>query len=482
MLSRFSPHAVCLALFVALALTCAPRAAAQDTDEFGDAAADPVKLFNQGQDAHAKKEYERAVEFYEEALKLKPEFAEAEFQKGAALVALKRTAEAEKSYRRAMELKPTWALPPAALGLLLVETPGREREAEPFLRRALELDAKNLTATIALAELRSRAGDASESATFWRRATELKADDASLWVARARAELSAKDSASASKSFAQAISIEPSNVEARLGRADLALASNDKAPAVEDLRALEEQSKNDWKLAAALANRYGLAGQTEDARRVYETLPEEAKNSDAGRKLLAALSGARCEDTPESRAALEKLIASDPKNAAALSCLGTLTRTTDPQRSLELFKRALDADPRNVDYAVGYAAALNQLRRFEDAATVLQRVLQVAPDKYEAHANLAAALYELKLYKQAIVEYKWVGEARPELAVVHFFIATALDRLGEYEDALAAYETFLARADARTNELEIEKVNLRLPSLRNQIKRGEGVKKDKKAQ
>src|ERR1041385_400130 len=193
MLSRFSPHAVCLALFIALALTCAPRAAAQDTDEFGDAAADPVKLFNQGRDAHARKEYERAIEFCEEAMNLKPEFAEAEFQKGAALVALKRTAEAEKSYRRAMELKPTWALPPAALGLLLVETPGREGEPEPLLRRALELDAKNLTATIALAELRSRAGDASESATFWRRAAELKPEDATLWIELARAELATKD-------------------------------------------------------------------------------------------------------------------------------------------------------------------------------------------------------------------------------------------------------------------------------------------------
>jgi len=108
--------------------------------------------------------------------------------------------------------------------------------------------------------------------------------------------------------------------------------------------------------------------------------------------------------------------------------------------------------------------------------------LQVAPDKYEAHANLAAALYELKLYKQAIVEYKWVSQARPELAVVQFFIATAHDQLGEYEEALDAYEAFLSRADARTNELEIEKVNLRLPSLRKQIKRGEGAKPDKKAQ
>lgn len=482
MLPRFRTHAARFALVAALALACAQRAPAQETDEFGDASADPVKLFNQGQDAHAKKEYERAVEFYDEALKLRPEFAEAEFQKAAALAALKRPAEAEKSYRRAMALKPSWPLPAAALGLLLVEAPGREREAEPLLRRALELDPKNLTATVALAELRARAGDAAESASLWRRATELKADDAPLWVARARAELAAKDSAAAAQSFERAVAIEPPNVEARLGRADLALQSGDKARAVEDLRALEGQAKADWKLAVAVANRFGLAGRTDDARRIYDSLPDEAKNSAEGKRLLAALSDVRCEETPEARAALERLVSSDPKNAAALACLGGLTRTSDPPRSLDLFKRALDASPRNADYAVGYAAALNQLRRFPEAATVLQRVLQVAPDKYEAHANLAAALYELKLYKQAIVEYKWVGGARPDRAVVYFFIATAHDKLGEYEDALAAYETFLARADARTNELEIEKVNLRLPSLRNQIKRGEGVKKDKKAQ
>src|SRR5919112_1771840 len=105
-----------LVLVFALAVVCAPSARAQETDEFGDAAADPVKLFNRAQEAHAKKDYERALELYEEALQLRPDFPEAEFQKAAALVALKRTAEAEKSYRRAMELRKTWALPPAALG------------------------------------------------------------------------------------------------------------------------------------------------------------------------------------------------------------------------------------------------------------------------------------------------------------------------------------------------------------------------------
>ena len=478
----FRQRQLVFALVFALAWACAPGTSAQETDEFGDTAADPVKLFNRGQEAHAKKEYERALELYEEALQLRPNFPEAEFQKAGALVALKRLPEAEKSYRRAMELRPTWPLPPASLGLLLVRTPGREREAEPLLRRALDLDAKNLTATVALAELRTRAGDAAESVSLWHRAAELKPDDASLWVSLARAEAGAKDTAAAQKSYGRAIEAEPSNVEARLGRADLLIGSGKGEQALEDMRALEAQSKTDWKLAVAVANRYGLAGHKDEARRIYESLPEEAKASAEGKALNAALSDVRCEDTPETRASLERLVASDPKNAAALACLGQLTRTAEPERSADFYRRALEAEPRNADHAVGYAAALVQLRRFPEAAAILRRVIQSEPDKYEAHANLAAALYEMKLYNEAVVEYKWIGRARPELPVVHFFIAISHDRLGDYEAALEAYETFLARADARVNQLEIEKVNLRLPSLRNQVKRGEGLKKDKRAQ
>lgn len=480
MFYRTRQRRLALALVLALAVVCAPAASAQD--EFDETAADPVKLFGRAQEAHAKKEYERALELYEEALQLRPDFPEAEFQKAGALVALGRAAEAEKSYRRAMSLRPAWGLPPAALGLLLARASGREREAEPLLRRALELDQKNLTAVVALAEMRSRAGDAAEALSLRRRATELRPEDARLWVARARAEAAAKDAASALKSFGRAVEADPAGVEARLGRADLLISSGEGERALEDVRALEARAKSDWRLAVAVANRYGLAGRAEEARRVYEALPDEAKNSEEGRKLLAALTDLRCEETPEVRAALERLAAAEPRNARVLACLGQLTRTTEPQRSLDFYRRAAEAEPRNVDHAVGYAAALVQLRRFPEAAAILRRVIEAAPDKYEAHANLAAALFEMKLYNEAVVEYKWINRARPELAVVHFFIAAAHDHLGEYEEALAEYETFLARADARANQLEIEKVNLRLPSLRGQIRRGEGLKKNKRAQ
>ncbi len=116
-------------------------------------------------------------------------------------------------------------------------------------------------------------------------------------------------------------------------------------------------------------------------------------------------------------------------------------------------------------------------RRFSEAVIVLRRVLAIAPENYTAHANLATALYELKQFAAALNEYEWLLKAKPDLAVAYYFIATAHDYLGEYQQALSAYENFLARADTKTNQLEVEKIKLRLPSLRRQIQLGEGVKR-----
>jgi len=88
-------------------------------------------------------------------------------------------------------------------------------------------------------------------------------------------------------------------------------------------------------------------------------------------------------------------------------------------------------------------------------------------------------LYESKRYSEAIPEYEWILSAKPDIAVAHYFIATSHDYLGEYPEALASYEKFLATADTKTNQLEIDKVKLRLPSLRRQIQLGEGAKKNK---
>jgi tetratricopeptide (TPR) repeat protein len=416
--TRFSPRfdARGLICWSFLLLVLSVSLHAQETDDAADGEDDPVKIFNRAQDAHAKGNLAQAIELYTAAIKVRPEFPEAEYQKAVAHVALKQTAEAEKSLRRAIELRADWSLPQAALGLLLVRA-GDDAKAEPYLRRAVQLDAKDSNALVALASLRLRAGAKDEAVKLIGRATADEAATAAMWATRAGIERAAGDKTAAAASIERALRLDPNN-------------------------------------AAALEERTELAADTDDYERAI---------ADVETALRAA---------PESKLLRVRL-------AGYHALAGEKYRTSDPNKSLEHYRRAAELEPASINHATGYAAALVQARRFAEAAALLKRILASAPDNYTAHANLATALDGLKQYPEALVEYQWLNRARPELPVTYFLLARAYDLTGDYELALLTYEAFLAKADPAQNNLEMEKVNLRLPNLRRQIRNGQGTKHKK---
>jgi tetratricopeptide (TPR) repeat protein len=265
-------------------------------------------------------------------------------------------------------------------------------------------------------------------------------------------------------------------------RADLLTDLKEFEPAITDLKAASKLRPNDKLVLSRLAYVYQQAGHNDEAAAVakaagLETQPPTGSDKNKVIGTPEEIEAANSEDKATARRALEALIAKNPKSAMLLSRMGASYRTDDPARSLELYRKASELEPQQAEYAVGYAAALVQTRRFVDAAYILRQVVKNDPQNYPAHANLATALYEAKQFPAAIAEFEWVVAAKPEVVVAQYFIATSHDYLGEYPEALAAYERFLAGADAKTNQLEIEKVKLRLPTLQRQIKLGEGVKK-----
>lgn len=459
---------------VVLLFACAPIGHAQtgSIDE-----QDPVKLFERGQDAHAKSDYQKAIELYDAAIRLKPEFPEAEFQRAMALLFSNHKEEALKGFNRAVELRPDWAYAYATFGSQLAAYFNDDRDAEPILRRALELDTQNESVLVALADLRARAADVNEALALSKRATSSPKATSSTWRKRSFIELRAGDKMAALASVNQALAIEPKDLGARYDRAKLKLDIGDQAGAYEDLRVLETAGHGtNLPGAFELAQMYERAGKRDDALRVLDALsPEDQKRAEII-ALRAEITGGDG-SSAEERAALEELLGRDPTNASLLARLGAAYRRIDPLKSQDYYYRALKSDPKNTNYAIGYASALVQARKFPEAVNVLRAILARSPNEYLAHTNLALALYELKDFRGAIAEYEWIAKARPELAATYFFLAVAHDNLQEYEDALDAYQNFLARADPTTNKLEIEKINLRLPILRDQIKRGQGMKK-----
>ena len=478
-LKRILPIAMCLALLFAGAT---PRATAQD-DPFGDSAADPIKMFERGQSAHARGDLEKAITFYEQALKVKPEFPEAEFQRGNALASLGRLDDAEAAFKLAIAQKKNWSLPHSALGALLMRLK-RDADAEQSFRAALKIDANDSVALRMLSEIRVRAGDGKEALDLAKRATAIAEAPASAWVVLAVAERANGNAVAAKATLDRVLTDEPANVAALLERADLLTDQKNFEPAIADLRAAAKAKPGEKTIMSRLAYVLQQAGRNEEAMEVAKSAGLEVQQPAGDGKggvvgTPEEIEAANSDDPAVARKALEKLLEKNPRNAMLLGRLGASYRTDDPARSLDFYRRASEIQPDAPEYAIGYASALVQARRFNDAAQILRQVVRLHPDNYAARANLATALYESKRYTEAIPEYEWIIAKRPEITVVHYFVATSHDYLGEYPEALASYEKFLAAADAKTNQLEIDKVNLRLPSLRRQIQLGEGAKKNK---
>ncbi|MCP9493412.1 MAG: tetratricopeptide repeat protein [Pyrinomonadaceae bacterium MAG19_C2-C3] len=377
---------------------------------------DAAKTFEQAQGAHERGDFTKALELYDSILRVSPDVAEVEYQRGNALVSLKRFAEAEKSFTRARELRPDWALPLVALGDLFINR-ARPQEAVAILEKACQLEPSNQRAKSLLAQAREVAQGKDATLAGLRQATTTNAGE-DVWLKRALLELESKNTDEALASFNRLIEIAPAKASYRLTRAELLLDAGDATRAFEDVRAAD--------------------------------------------KLLATRTSSTTKDTT----------AKDTNNLATLYArLGESTRRTQPAQSLDFFRRAAELAPRESRYATGFAAALVQARRYPEATAILRRILTLAPDDYAAHANLATALDEQGNYREALVEFQWLKTARPELAVTDYFIARMHDRLGEYPEALTVYESFLRRADATQNAAEIDRVRLRLESLREQAKK-----------
>ena len=471
-------------LFVAACVTLLGTwvsVSAQTVEAFGDDAADPVRLFERGQSAHAHGELEKAIGFYEQALKVRPEFPEAEFQRGNALASLGRLPEAEKAFRLAISYKKNWSLPYSALGVLLMRQT-RDKEAEESFRQALSFDNKEGIALRMLSELRLRAGDATSALELAKRATANPEAPASAWVSLALAEKASGNKAAAKAALDRVLANESENVPALLERADLLTDEKNFDSAIADLRLAVKLKPTDKAVLSRLAYALQQAGKAEEAAAVAKAagLEVQVETGNGATGVVGTpeeIEAANSTDPATARKALEKLLEKNPRSAMLFGRLGASYRTDDPARSLDFYRRASELQPDSPEYALGYAAALVQGRRFEQAAAILRRVVSASPDNYVAHANLATALYESKRYQDAIPEYEWILKTKPDVGVAHYFIATSHDYLGEYPEALASYEKFLSVANANTNQLEIDKVKLRLPMLRRQIQRKEGAKK-----
>lgn len=464
---------MCAALLVCFTTALASTLSAQnDPPPTTDNA---VELFNQGQDAHSKGDFAGAIDLYDKALKIVPEFAEAEYQKGNAFLSLGKKAEAEAAFRRAVELRSDWTLALAGLGTLL-ERRGEYSEAEKLLNKAILIDSSSFPAYSALVELKIKTRASTEILkqllekvrTFTARVNA----SAMMLSTKASLENAIGDNAAAKKTIDRALAQDPNNKTALYLKADIAIAEGDVVLGEELIKAISKIDANSDDLKMLRARVFVEKGQNQEATKMLSSLSAQTTES----KMLSEKLALSNEQSPD---ILEKALSSKPNDAFLLGRLCAVYRSTVPEKSVDYCKRALNADPKNINYAIGYGAALVQAKRYDEAIDILRNLSEISPDNSTIHANLATALFQSKRFAEAKPEYQWLTSHEPVPPVAYFFLAICHDQLGEYLDAAANYNLFMKSADPVKNQMEIDKVNLRLPLLQKDIKRTGGKSKNK---
>jgi len=459
-------------------------------------AKDPLKLaaesFEAGQNAHQKGELEKAVGLYTEALERDPSLWQAEFQRGAAYFSMNRLAEAKASMLGVIKQLSEFGDAPEARGpasralALLGEIALAENnpvEAEKSFRRALELNPQAARARAALAEILLGGGKYAEAIAEARAAIEAGDDRASAYALLGEAQKLGGKYEEALASFNEAIKREPKNAVALRRRAEVHMARKDLNAAIEDLRASVEiepavPSLLRWAYALTAVKRY------DEAVSIYRRILQDEPSNNEARTALAAVmieSGKGAEAVAQ----LESLVKAEPNRADLRAQLAELYLQTQPEKALEQYLAAAKAEPSQPAHLIGVASALVKLRRFQEAAAASRQAIALNPKEdlaYFARTNLATALFELDDFPNAAREFVWIFDHQRKrgdqkrTAITLYFLGICFDKLGDYEQALKAYEQFMALASS-DNQLEIDKVKLRLPSLQKQIKEGKGKRK-----
>lgn len=446
-------------------------------------------LFEAGQDAHQAGKLEEAIKLYTQALEKDSSLWQAEFQRASAYFSLSKLAEARTSIKHTLELMASYADSPelrkitSRANLLLGEielAANKYSEAEAAFRRALEIQPYIAQAHSGLAQVQLEKNQPLEAINEAKAAIAAGDDQAITRSALGEAQLRSKQYDSAIQSFTEALQRDPKNPIFLRFRAEAYAAKRDLPNAINDFRAsLAAEKSTATMLRLALILR--LAKQYDEALKLYQQVAEaDPANAEARVGLTEVMieSG----QSTDAIANLEALIKAEPNRAVLRANLAELYQAKQPEKALEQYQQAAALEPDNPNHKIGAASSLVKLRRFDEAIAMLRQLLatQLRDDlAYTAHANLATALFEKDDYANAAVEYVWLLDHQTEkkrAAITLYFLGICFDRLGDYTQALKAYNQFLTLATPE-QQLEIDKVKLRLPSLQRQIDQGKGKKK-----
>jgi protein O-GlcNAc transferase len=325
-----------------------------------------------------------ALDAYASALVHKPDSAAAYFNSGNAYTRLAQHAKAVVAYEKALTLKPDFVDAEVAKGAVLQDLK-RTEDAVISFRRALAIKPDYAEAHYNLGGALEELGMLEEAVTSLRKAIELKKDYTEAHVRLGALFYELGQFEAAAGCYSDALKIQPDRVEAHNN------------------------------LAAALVKLGRTEAAVEHYLRALEVAPEQAEvlsNLGVIQKQLG-----RFDDAV---ASYRQALAINPDFAEAHNNLGTvLHKLGRIDEALQSYQYALKIDPENANAHNNLGVLQNQLGQLDAAATSYRRSLDNNPSYVEAHSNLGSVLADLGQLEGAAECYRRALEIDPGYTIAH---------------------------------------------------------------
>jgi YVTN family beta-propeller protein len=346
-----------------------------------------------------KKLYEEAIECYEKALQINPNYVQSWLNRGQALYSQAKYEEASESYYRAIRIDQNNVSAWLNRGQALYSQ-AKYEEAIKSYDRVIEIDPKNVSAWLNRGQALYSQGKNKEAIESYDRVIKIDQNNVSAWLNRGQALYSQAKYEEAIKSYDRVIEIDPKNVNALDGKA-LALESlGNYKDAKSYYSKVKELYKKTIDEITERANSDYSKERYEEAIKSYDRVIEiDPKNVSAWlRRSDSLYHQGKYEEAIKS---YDRVIEIDPEdnvnalNRKALALEGLYKY----QEAIKLFNQAIENDPNNLDALNNKADALIIMREYEEAQGCYMKVLQIDPK------NLVALMGLHLLYSNYTFEF-----------------------------------------------------------------------------
>lgn len=258
--------------------------------------------------------------------------------------------------------------------------------AEAAYANAARLDPESFRWVHLLGVVQQSTGSWEEAKSSFSRALEIRPDDVPARVRRGQVLMELDRPDEARRVFEAVLSADPDVALARYFLGQIALQEQDWQRAAEHFEAVKELQPRASVIHYPLSRAYQGLGRSEDARSELEEIgSEEVRLADP---LVAEL--------PE----LSSGAAAYVRRAARAQVDGHL------EAAVEEYRRAIGADPENVEARVGLGGVLAELGDLDEALEQTRRALELDDSQLQARYNLAGLLRMKDQPEKAVPAYR----------------------------------------------------------------------------